>query len=105
MQAGLLTERIIIEKPITQQNGFGANAIKWTEFVTTRAGVTYSNGNRANENNEIVYIYTVVFKIRYYHKVTEFMRITWNDQKYRILSIQADKHKLYKLINAELIND
>jgi hypothetical protein len=47
--------------------------------VTTRAGVTYSNGNRANENNEIVYTYTVVLKIRYYHKVTEFMRITWND--------------------------
>ena len=33
MQAGLLTDRIIIEKPITQQNGFGANAIKWAEFV------------------------------------------------------------------------
>lgn len=105
MQAGLLTDRIIIEKPTTQQNGFGANAIKWTEFVTTRAGVTYSNGNRANENNEIVYIYTVVFKIRYYHKVTEFMRITWNNQKYRILSIQADKYKQFKIINAELIND
>ena len=105
MQAGLLTEKIKIEKPITQQNGFGANAIKWTEFVITRAGVTYSNGNRANENNEIVYTYTVVFKIRYYHEVTEFMRIIWNGQKYRILSIQTDKHKQFKLINAELIND
>lgn len=105
MQAGILTEKISIEQPTIQQNGFGANNIKWTEFVTTRAGVTFSNGNRANENNEIVFTYNVIFKIRYYHNVTEFMRIIWNGQKYRILSIQPDKHKQFKVINTELIND
>lgn len=105
MQAGILNERIVIEQPTVQQNGFGANAIKWTEFVTTRANVTYTNGNRANENNEIVFTCNVIFKIRYYHKVTELMHIVWNGQKYRILSIQSDKHRQFKAINTELIND
>lgn len=105
MQAGLLTEKILIEQPIIQQDGFGANDIKWSNFKNTRANVTYSNGNRVNENNEIIFAYNIIFKIRYYHKIKECMRIIWNEQKYRILSIQPDKHRQYKIINTELIND
>ena len=51
MQAGLLTERISIERATIQQNGFGANDTKWTEFITTRAGVEYYLQSQIKVNN------------------------------------------------------
>ena len=105
MQAGLLTEKIIIEKPTIQQNEFGANAIRWTELITTRAGVTFSDGNRTNENNEIVFTNSEIFKIRYYHTIDEKDRVLWNNKKYRILSLEPNKNRQSLTIKTELINE
>ena len=87
MQAGVLTELISIEQSIKQQNAYGANSTKWVKVINTRAKVTYSSGNRATENNEIIFNYNVIFTVRYYHKITEDMR------------------KQLQTLNTELIND
>lgn len=106
MRAGLLKEVISVDKPIVAADDFGANKIEWINHIKrTRAKVTYSSGNRANENNEIIFAYNVVFTVRIYHQINERMMIIWKSRKYRILSIEEDKEQQQLIINTELINE
>lgn len=106
MRAGLLNEVIKVEQPVTITDEFGANSIKWETFIgRTKAQVTYSSGNRLNENNEIIFAYEVVFTVRIYHQINERMRIIWKNKKYRILSLEENKHLQSLTIKAELINE
>ena len=97
MRAGLLNYPITIQEPVTVKDVYGANGINWK--------VTYNTGNRQNQNNEIIHCYTVTFTIRLYHKVNEQMRIIWNGNKYRILSINRELYKQSITIVTELINE
>ena len=106
MRAGLLSEVISVEKPVTITDEFGANYTKWETFIRkTKAQVTYTSGNRLNENNEIIFAYEVVFTVRIYHQIDERMRIIWKNIKYRILSLEENKHLQTLTIKAELINE
>jgi len=106
MRAGLLNEVIKVEKPASFTNEYGANYIQWETFISrTKAQVTYSSGNRLNENNEIIFAYEVVFTVRIYHQIDERMRIIWKNKKYRILSIEENKKLQSLTIKAELINE
>lgn len=106
MRAGLLTEIIKVEQPIIVTDDFGANKLEWKPFInSTRAKVSYSSGNRANENNEIVFAYEVLFTVRIYHQINERMRIIWKNRKYRILSIELNKEQQHQIIKTELINE
>lgn len=105
MRAGILRETITIQQPITVQNEYGANGIEWKDVISTRAMADYNSGNRQNENNEIVYNYTITFTIRYYHNINDDMRIIWNGKRYRILSINKEIYKQSTTIITELIND
>ena len=105
MRAGLLNYPITIQEPVTVKDVYGANGIDWRDIISTRAQVTYNTGNRQNQNNEIIQCYTVTFHIRLYHKVNEQMRIIWNGNKYRILSINRELYKQSITIVTELINE
>ena len=106
MRAGLLNSVISVEKPEVVSDEFGANSLQWVNLIPkTRAKVTYSSGNRTNENNEIIFSYEVIFTVRFYHPITERMRIIWEGQKYRILSIEKDKAQRQLIIKTELINE
>lgn len=105
MQAGLLREPITVQEPVTIKDNYGANTTDWKDVISTRAQVTYNNGNRQNQNNEIVHTYTITFTIRLYHRVDELMRIIWNGKKYRILSINKELYKQSVTITTELINE
>ena len=100
-----MRETITIQRPVTVQNEYGANGIEWRDVTSTRAMANYNNGNRQNENNEIVHNQTITFTIRYYHNITDDMRIIWNGKRYRILSINKEIYKQSATIITELIND
>ena len=108
MQAGTLNELIKVEQPVVSRNDeySSKSLIEWKTFIEqTRANVTYTSGNRVNENNEIIFAYEVVFRVRIYHQIDERMRIIWKNKKYRILSIEPNKKLQMLTIKAELIND
>ena len=52
MRAGLLLESIKIQKPTVAVDGYGANDVKWNDYIEARANVTYQSGNRVNDNNK-----------------------------------------------------
>ena len=106
MRAGLLKEVISVEKPIIKADDYGAEKKLWINHISnTRANVNYSSGNRANENGEIVYTYEVIFTVRVYHQINEYMRIIWKNKKYRILSIEPNRELQQLVIKTELINE
>lgn len=105
MRAGLLTEEITIQTPVSIKDIYGADSIRWDNIINTRAQVSYNSGQRQNQNNEIVHSYTITFTIRYYHNVNERMIIIWKGNKYRILSINRELYKQSITITTELINE
>lgn len=106
MQAGTLNQQIRVENPVYNKNAYGSDSIRWeTQIAKTRAAVTFNNGNRANENNEIIFTYQVTFTVRIYHQIDERMRIIWKNKKYRILSIEYNQKKQQQIIRTELINE
>lgn len=105
MQAGILNNIIVVQRPKVVKNEYGANVIQYNNIITTRAYIKNNSGNRANENGEIVYNYIKSFTVRYYNDVRETDIIIWNNKKYRITDIDEYRDKQYKVINTELIND
>lgn len=108
MRAGLLTESISIYQPYNRDTKYGVSTK--TDYVpyidSTRARVLNERGTRTNENNEIIYAYTVTFIIRGYHKIDDYMRIKWKDKFYRILNIvPATAHYNEIQIETELVHD
>lgn len=105
MIAGLLTQRIKVITPQLIKNDFGEEETIWVDKYTTRARLVHKNGNRAIENNEVVYDYSKTFEIRSYVPIEDFDRIIWNNKQYRILDIEPNEKNMNKIINVELVNE
>lgn len=87
MKASDLKYTIDIYKLTISTSPYGDTKRTWTKRCTTRARVNYSSGSRTIENDEIFYMVDREFIIRHYVPVEETDIIVWNDDKWRILSI------------------
>lgn len=105
MQAGRLTETIEIHNPQFNINEFGEQTEQYMYHCTTRAQVIHNSGNRTISNDEILHDYTKTFKIRRYIKISDISLILYNNKKYRVLSIEDNRHTNEKTVIAELINE
>lgn len=105
MIAGRLNEIIKIYKPQEVINEYGEREVEFVYSYTTRAKVEYNNGNRLNENNEIVFNYNKTFNVRSYVPVMETCQIEWQNNRYRILTLEHRREYNDILINTELINE
>lgn len=105
MIAGRLNEQIKIYSPIKEINEYGERVETYKFTYTTRARVDYDNGNRSNENNEIVYNYGKTFNVRSYTQVKETCIIEWQGKRYRILTIENRREYNDMIIRTELINE
>lgn len=105
LRAGLLSDKITIQRAQTVKDDFGGTKTVWQDLYTTRTRKTYRSGNRVNENNEIIFAYTKTFTVRRYVPVQERDRVLWNGQKWRILSLEPSRDKQSIEIVTELINE
>ena len=106
MIAGKLNKVIDIEELNLVKNKFGEIEVEeWVTKFTTRAQVTYQNGNRIDENNELFFAYQITFTVRRYHKINELNRVVYNGKYYRILSIEENDDAQLINLRTELIND
>jgi head-tail adaptor len=105
MQAGLLNRQIEVYKPVTLTNNVGATTIKWTKAFETRANVRQTGMSRGQQVNEIFYPTTKEFIIRSYHHIDEFHRIKYQNNMYRIVSIERRREMNDILIIADLVNE
>ena len=105
MKAGLLNEVIYVYSPTVIKDEYGQEKTIWSEKCKTRARLKHDNGDRAIENNEVVFNHTKTFEVRRYVQVADTDRIYWNNQKFRILNIEPDRVLQSQIIKTELIND
>ena len=105
MQAGRLTEIIYFYKLVKVKTETGSEDNTYILDHKCRAKVSYSGGDRVEENGDILFSHHIIFEIRSGLKFDELYRIKWNDGMYRILCIEQDKHNQSTRIITELIND
>lgn len=105
MRAGLLTEVITIQKPVTRETKYSGNEVDYEDYITTRADVVHDSGRRGILADEIVYTYSVRFIIRFYHEITSDMIIIHKGVRYRITDINPEKRKQSITITGEVWNE
>lgn len=103
--AGLFNKQIEVYKPLTLTNSVGATSITWTKMFETRANVRQVGMNRGQQVNEIFYPTTKEFIIRSYHHLDEFHRIKYQNNMYRIVSLEKRREMNDIVIIADLINE
>jgi head-tail adaptor len=105
MQAGLLNRTIEVYKPVTLTNVVGSTTTEWAKLYSTRASVKQTSMGRSQELNEITYNINKEFIIRSYHKIHETYRIKFENNFYRIVSIDRRREYNDILITTEIVNE
>lgn len=104
MQAGRLTEIIYFYKLVKVKTDTGSEDNTYVLDHKCRANVSYTGGDRVEENGDIFFSHHVNFEIRQGLDFDELYRIEWKGRYYRILYIEQDRRNMSTRITTELIN-
>ncbi len=100
--AGQLDRRITIQSFGTTTDDFGEVVKSFTTLANVWAKVEEKRGDEGEDGNQLVATKRVEFFIRYRSDINEQMRITYNNETYKIHAIQsADARKAYQMIRCE----
>lgn len=100
-----MTERINFLKLVKEKTETGSEYNTYVLDHRCRAKVSYSGGDRENENGDIFFSHHIIFEIRQGLDFDELYRIEWDGRQYRILCIEQDKHNQSTRIVTDLINE
>lgn len=90
IRAGLLREKIRIERATATQNGFGEPVTTWATHATVRAQVEPLEGREVFDADHQMTRTPVVFRIRYSSDVSDVAetdRIVWKSKTHDIESV------------------
>ena len=105
MNAGILNELIQIYRSVTVTNDYGERSETYELKYTTRANVNWDSGSRIDSNEEIQYTYEKTFRIRSYVPIVETDIIKWQDNDYRILTLERRRQTNEIIVKTRLINE
>jgi len=84
MRAGSLKHKIIIEKPTTSTDGYGAVENNYEEFKTVFASVEQFTSKEYFFSNQIVEVCSKKFRVRFFSGLEMDMRINFNGEYFDI---------------------
>lgn len=105
MQAGLLNELVCFYHSETKRDKLGGTSESWVKSFDKRAYIRFKSGARKEANGEIYNTTVNTIMIRICKVVTAKMRLEYEGQKYKILSINHDRKQQSTTIEAEVINE
>ncbi|MDD3038261.1 phage head closure protein [Bacteroides sp.] len=105
MQAGLLNEIITFFRSESKRDNLGGTSEIWVKAFDKRAYIRFKSGARKEANGEIYNTTVNTMMIRICKDINAKMRIGYNGQKYKILSINHDRKQQSITIEAEVINE
>lgn len=105
MQAGLLNDTIELIECVTTRDAFGAEVQTWQSHWKGRARVQFSSGKRFNDNGEIFNTTTRKITVRKQVGVDVKMRVIYNGQQYRIITIDSRRSDMSAILTCDLINE
>jgi len=91
MKAGTLRHLITIESYIETQGSSGSPTKQWSEYASTRAGITNNVSKEVIESGKVTGKRAVVFYTRYIPGVTNKMRIVYNSDILEIVDVNNTK--------------
>ena len=101
-QAGQLDRRITIQSFSTTTDAFGQKIKSFGTLANVWAKIVEKVGDEGENGDMISATKRVDFFIRYRSDINEQMRITYNNETYKIHAIQsADARKAYQMIRCE----
>ena len=109
MQAGLLRDKITIERSVVTTNASnGEQVIDWTLAWSGRAKVDFSSGSQMVSNNETINTITKRVTIRTkpaFNDKLSNLRILISGEYYRILAKDVRAKDMATIFTCELINE
>lgn len=105
MRAGLLTETITIMQPTVTINEVGEQVTTYTTKATIKARNLINREQRTNLNGDVDYPKTHTLEVRIYQNIDERDIVSWNGNRFTILSIEIDKPMMCKRIEITEINE
>lgn len=102
MIAGLLTERIMLQKPVEVQDSTGAMVTEWQDEKALWAQVTPIGGREGLRSNRAVAAKTSRFRIRFRRGITPKHRIVWESIVWNILYVDQVNAATDIFITAEV---
>lgn len=105
MQAGLLKDYIEVLRCVTTRDDFGGEIQQWISYWKGRARVQFASGRRIEDNGEIFNSVTKKVTVRKQIGVDVKMRVRYNDQLYRIITIDSRRSDMSAVLTCELINE
>lgn len=105
MQSGNLDRRIVIESATLVQNAYGEKAETWSTLYTCWGERLFSGGSESLENNQVVSMSNITYRIRYKSTITEQMRIKDGTGYYYITNIEEEGRRKYMLLRCERRDD
>lgn len=101
-QAGQLDRRITIQSYTTTTDAFGQKTKSFGTLANVWAKVVEKVGDEGENGDMISATKRVDFFIRFRSDINEQMRITYNNETYKIHAIQsADARKAFQMIRCE----
>ena len=109
MQAGLLREKITIERSdVTHNTENGEQVTSWQQVWSGRAKVDFSSGSQLVSNNETINTITKKVTIRTkpaFNEKLSNLRILIDGEYYRILAKDVRSRDMATIFTCELINE
>ena len=109
MQAGLLRDKITIERSVVNSNATnGEQVISWSVVWSGRAKVDFSSGSQLVSNNETINTMTKKVTIRTkpaFNEKLSNLRIFVDGEYYRILAKDVRSRDMATIFTCELINE
>lgn len=106
ISSGTLSERIKCEKMSVTRSTSGEQLIAYTTIEDNLpANVKFSKGSRAVDGGEVWHPTTIVITTRNYQQLHDVERITWDNKKYQVISVNADRVNMSITIVADLIDE
>ena len=105
MQAGLLNEMIGFYRSESIRDSLGGTSESWVKVFDKRAYIRFKSGARKEANGENYNTTVNTIIIRICKEINAKMRLEYDGQKYKILSINHDRKQQATVIEAEVINE
>lgn len=105
MQAGILKHPILIVKTKHVQDEYGSLVQEDSDVISTKCRCVHKDGQRTEENGEIIYPYTKEIQIRDYVPAEDYDEVQLDCVRYRILSVSTDEDYHRKTLIIEKKNE
>lgn len=95
---GKMDRKIIIQQPTVTRTASGSAVHDWEAIHVLWAMVTETTGNESEKDDKITAFEKITFTTRYTAGINQRMRVSYDGNTYKIISVQREHRRKYLII-------